>query len=204
MRDQAAFQRATGVSRETLDRLAIYAELLQRWNPRINLVSAKTIPDLWRRHFLDSTQLIDIAPTGPVTWADVGSGAGFPGLVIALARPDTQAILVESDQRKAAFLNTVIRATDAPARVVAQRIEAMPPLNADVLSARALAPLTALLKIAATHLKRDGTAIFPKGATYRDECKEALEHWTYRCETRPSQTEPAAVILKLTEILSVH
>jgi len=202
--DHTWFQKETGVSRETVERLRAYADLLIRWNPRINLVSKATIPDLWNRHILDSAQLADLAPNGPLTWADIGSGAGFPGLVVAILRPDTKAILVESDQRKAAFLNTVIRATDAPVQVVAKRVEAVAPLAADVCSARAFTALKGLLETAETHLKPTGTGLFPKGAKYRDELKDALEHWSYHCETIQSKTDPAAVILKLTEIQRVE
>lgn len=204
MSDRHHFQRETDVSRETLEQLDTYAALLEKWNPRINLVSRATLRDLWHRHFLDSAQLADLIPSGPTIWADIGSGGGFPGLIVALIRPDTEMTLVESDQRKAAFLNTVIRATNAPAKVISRRIEDAAPLNADVISARALAPLKDLLSLAHQHLKPTGTAIFPKGATHAAETKEALEQWTYRCETTPSKTDPDAVLLKIAEIQRAH
>lgn len=195
------------VSRETLERLEEYAALLTSWNARINLVSKPTIADLWTRHILDSAQLFDLAPGTARTWADLGSGGGFPGLVIAILaaerRPDLRVTLVESDRRKAVFLRTVAQKTGVDATVVTERIEALPPLGANVLSARALASLPDLLAYAARHLAPDGTALFPKGAGYRNEVKDALEHWRFRCEYIPSKTSPDATILRLGEIAGV-
>ena len=196
-----AFAARFDVSRETLDRLETYHELLQKWGSRINLVSRATIEQAWVRHFHDSAQLFDLSPPRARLWADLGSGAGFPGLVIAILaaakRPDLSVCLIEADQRKAAFLRSVIRETGILADVVAERIESAKPCDADVLSARALAPLTALLEMAMRHLSPDGVAIFPKGARYRQELAEALESFTFDCEEYRSETDAEAVILKI-------
>jgi 16S rRNA (guanine527-N7)-methyltransferase len=192
------------VSRETAERLAEYAALLRAWNPKINLVSKRTLADLETRHFADSAQLLALAPHDATTWADLGSGGGFPGLVVAIlaaeARPALRVTLVESDQRKAVFLRTVAQRTGVPATVFAGRIESIPPLGTDVLSARALAPLSALLDHASRHLRDGGTALFPKGANWRAEVDEALERWRFRCENLPSVTSPDGAILRIGEI----
>jgi 16S rRNA (guanine527-N7)-methyltransferase len=195
---------AYDVSRETKERLQVYADLLRKWNPRINLVGKSTVPDLWRRHFQDSVQLHDLAPHPVAHWADLGSGGGFPGLVIAiLGMPSgspARVTLVESDQRKCAFLRTVIRETGAPATVVAGRIEEVPPLAADVLSARALADLDTLLAMTARHLAPGGTALFPKGASWREEVEAAQTTWNFSHGIAKSETDTASVILSITGV----
>ena len=203
--DAERFSAETGVSRETLSDLEAYADLLRRWNKTINLVSPSSLEHLWSRHFQDSAQLLELVePVG--RWVDLGSGGGFPGLVIAvLAKElgDLEVILVESDQRKAAFLRTVIRDLKLNARVVVSRIEDVAPLDADVLSARALAPLDTLLGFAFRHLKPSGIALFPKGEKADEEVAEALEHWKFDCEKHPSQTDENATILRIGEITRV-
>lgn len=195
--------RASGldVSRETLERLEAYGALLRKWNPAINLVSPHSLERLWERHFHDSAQIFKLAEAGAAHWADLGSGGGFPGLVIAIlakeSRPDLRVTLVESDQRKAAFLATVLRALDLPASVVAQRIEKAAPLAANVLSARALAPLAQLFSFAERHLAVDGWMLFPKGARWRDEVAAAEKTWSFDMEAVQSQTESGAVVLKI-------
>lgn len=206
MKDRDAFVAATNVSRETLARLDVYAALLERWTPSINLVSKATLPDLWRRHFLDSAQILDISPPA-TTWADLGSGGGFPGLVVAIlaaeSRPGLHVTCVESDKRKATFLRTVVRETGVTAEIVSKRIEDAPPLEADVISARALAPLDGLLSLAERHLKPGGTAIFPKGANHAAEVTGALVNWSFELDTYPSKTDSDATILKLGDIRRV-
>jgi 16S rRNA (guanine527-N7)-methyltransferase len=192
------------VSRETAERLAKHAALLRAWNPKINLVSKQTLADLETRHFADSAQLLALAPPDATTWADLGSGGGFPGLVIAIlaaeSHPALHVTLVESDQRKAVFLRTVAQRTGVPVTVLADRIESVPPIGTDVLSARALAPLTTLLDHAHRHLASSGTALFPKGANWRAEVDEALERWRFRCDNLPSATSPDGAILRIGEI----
>ncbi|MBK5934030.1 16S rRNA (guanine(527)-N(7))-methyltransferase RsmG [Rhodovulum imhoffii] len=188
------------VSRETLERLHHYEGLLRKWNSTINLVSRSTIDSLWDRHFLDSAQIFSLVqPKG--LWADLGSGGGFPGLVVSILaaerKPDLRVMLVESDLRKSIFLRTVVRELDLNALVLAERAEAVSPLGAAILSARALAPLAELLTFAERHLRPDGTAVFPKGARFRAELDAALASWRFDVQTFPSQTNPDAVILKI-------
>jgi 16S rRNA (guanine527-N7)-methyltransferase len=189
------------VSRETLERLEIHDRLLRQWNPKINLVSQSTLADSWSRHFADSAQLWRLRPASASTWLDLGAGAGFPGLVIAAVAadelPSLQVTLVESDQRKAAFLRTVIHAADLPAKVIDERIESLPPQAADVLSARALARLGDLLAFASKHRKPAGICLFPKGATVHKEIAEARSHWRFDPVIHPSQTDPRAAILEI-------
>jgi 16S rRNA (guanine527-N7)-methyltransferase len=189
------------VSRETLDRLRIYHELLEKWGARINLVSRGTLGDAWPRHFSDSAQLLAHAPVEARAWTDLGSGAGFPGLVVAILAAETRPLLrvrlIEADQRKATFLRTVCRETGVSADVIPERIEAAPPSRADVLSARALAPLSDLLAMAERHLGPGGICLFPKGATYRREIADALETFAFDCEDYPSKTDSGSVILKI-------
>jgi len=202
-----AFVDAMDVSRETLERLRIYAATLVKWNSSINLVSKSSLNDLWSRHFLDSAQLLAVAGTKYSKWVDIGSGAGFPGLVVAIMAHgsgiDAEFVLIESDGRKAEFLRSVSRETNVPITVLTERIEAATPQSADILSARALAPLTDLLAFAEIHLRPGGRALFPKGATFREEIKIALEKWAFEGEECPSKTDASSVILSLGDIRRV-
>ncbi|PWE50249.1 16S rRNA (guanine(527)-N(7))-methyltransferase RsmG [Thioclava sp. NG1] len=189
------------VSRETLDNLLAYEVLLKKWNPAINLVAKSTLEDMWSRHFLDSAQIFAMAPENAQIWADFGAGGGFPGLVIAVLsaerEPERQVVLVESDLRKSAFLSTVSRELSLNTRVIAQRIEEIAPLDADVVSARALASLPKLLEFTAPHLKPDGTALFPKGARWQEELAQARESWSFDHEAIESLSDPNSVVLKI-------
>lgn len=200
---RAAFADQGNVSRETLERLDTYADLLERWTSKINLVSKNTLTQLWTRHFLDSAQLLELAPEGN-TWVDLGSGGGFPGAVVAVIgaelRPEMSVTLIEADQRKAAFLRTVLRETGIRGRVIASRIENLEPLGADILSARALAPLDQLLGFAERHLAQRGRAVFMKGEKADEEIAEALERWRFDCERYVSKTDKDAVILSIGDI----
>ena len=192
------------VSRETRDRLETYESLLNKWNPAINLVSKSTIEDAWTRHFVDSAQIFDLTPEDTRHWVDIGSGGGFPGLVVAImaaeARPEMSTTLIESDLRKATFLRTVIRETGISAKVLSERIEKAPPQQADVLSARALASLTDLLGFAERHLSPKGLTVFPKGKSAVDEINAALETWSFELQKEVSQTDSDAVILLIRDI----
>lgn len=192
------------VSRETRERLQIYLDLLERWNRKINLVSNASLADGWVRHILDSAQLPQYAPADWRHWADLGSGGGLPGIVIAvLARElpgHREVTLVESDARKAAFLQVALHETGSPGTVARCRIEDLAPLSADVISARALAPLPRLLDLASRHLADGGTALLLKGRNADSEIEEALERWTFACEKMTSETDPAAVILRIGEL----
>ena len=200
-------QGALNVSRETERRLSIYADLLRKWNRSINLVSKSTISDMWMRHIVDSAQLFKIAPHSISHWADLGSGGGFPGLVVAIMAMETgspeRITLVESDIRKCTFLRTVIRETGAPAQVVTDRIEKVVPLQADVLTARALADLSTLLGFTERHMKPDGVAIFPKGANWQKEVEEARTKWHFDYRFDKSETETGPVILCITGVSRV-
>ena len=192
-----------GVSRETLDRLRVYATLLEKWNPKINLVAKSTIADVWNRHMADSAQLWALAPIEAKTWLDIGSGAGFPGLVIAAIAaeksPELKVTLVESDQRKSVFLRTAARAMGLSVQVITDRIETLAPQNADILSARALSSLTQLLEFAEKHRKHGGVCLFPKGARVDSELTESSTCWHMSYETFPSVTDTDAVILRIGE-----
>lgn len=202
--EELAGLRGRPVSRETFDRLARFVALLEKWNPRINLVSAATLPEVWTRHVLDSLQIFDLVAAPAGRWVDLGTGGGFPGLVVALVArdeaPDLRVILVESDQRKAAFLSTVLREAGVAATVQAARAETLPPLGASVLSARALAPLDSLLRHAARHLAPGGRALFPKGQSHPQELDQALASWRFRVQKHPSKTDPNAVILEIEDL----
>lgn len=195
------------VSRETLDRLEHFADLLLKWNPRINLVSRSTLDDLWARHIVDSAQIYELAPHPVAHWADLGAGGGFPGLVLAILGMESgspqKITLVESDVRKCAFLRTVIRETDAPAQVINDRIENIPGLEADVLSARALADLPKLLAFTERHLSPGGTALFPKGASWEKELQEAQSQWNFEYRVVKSKTEDGPAILAITGVSRV-
>jgi len=195
----AAFAEAAGVSRETLERLERYAALLERWQRRINLVAAGTLPDLWRRHMLDSAQLWPLVAERPGPVADLGSGAGFPGLVLAAMGADP-VHLIESDARKAAFLREAAREMGVAVTVHAARAEAMAPLGAATVTARALAPLPRLLPWAVRHLAPGGAAVLLKGRTAEQELTAARETWTIHAESLPSRTDAHGRILVLREI----
>lgn len=189
------------VSRETLTRLEQYDALLRKWNPAINLVSPRSLDELWSRHIVDSAQLFALIQPRTGLWVDLGSGGGFPALVVATLAlelaPALEVVLVESDRRKSAFLMTVIRELGLNARVIAERIEAVAPLGADILSARALAPLSMLLEFSDRHLGVDGVCIFPKGESWRDELAEVDKSWSFELDCHPSETDSAAQILIL-------
>ncbi len=187
------------VSRETSERLATYATLLLKWNQRINLVSRQTEAALWKRHFDDSLQLIPLIPPGVTRAIDLGSGAGFPGLVLAIAT-GIAFDLIEADLRKAAFLREVAAETGTPVRVHTVRIEtaAVPP--AELITARALAPLPKLLPMLAPFLLPHGVALLPKGAGVDEELTAAQADWHMKTERHASVTDPNGVILRLTEV----
>lgn len=189
------------VSRETLERLAIHHRLLVQWNPRINLVSRVSLGDVWRRHFADSAQLWLHADPDATSWIDLGAGGGFPGLVIAaLAAEHSRKLrvrLVESDQRKATFLRTVIREAGLPASVVEKRIEVRPDEPAEIVSARALAPLATLLDHAEKHRAATGICLFPKGETVHNEMADAQRNWRFDAVLHPSLTDPRAAIVEI-------
>lgn len=197
---------ALDVSRETYDCLQTFADLVEKWTPRINLVSKASLAQFWDRHIRDSLQLLDVAPpTG--SWVDMGSGGGFPGLVIAIALKDQPSdrtlTLIESDQRKCAFLRTVIRDCDLTAQVIPDRIETAPAQKADILSARALATLPRLLDLSSHHAHETTLHLYPKGKNWREEVDAARNDWRFDCQPVISKTNPDAVILRITGVQRV-
>lgn len=189
------------VSRETSLRLEAFSVLLLRWNRTINLISKADEPQLRIRHIGDSLALIPALPPMFSNAIDLGSGAGFPGLVLAIATGRPFA-LVEADQRKAAFLREAARVTQAPVTVLAQRIETLKIVRSPVLTARALAPLSVLLPWIAALITADGVAILPKGRTAEAELTQVAGEWQMRVERFPS-TNAGSTILKLSEITRV-
>lgn len=192
------------VSRETSDRLEAFAALVAKWTPKINLIAPGTVAEIESRHIEDSAQLYALAPPGFRHWADLGSGGGFPGIVIAILAaehdPTACVTLVESDQRKATFLRTALRELGLSATVASDRIEALAPLQADVVSARALGPLPTLLGLVARHLAPEGRAILPKGRGAAAEVAAARASWRFDLAETPSKTDPEARILRIERI----
>lgn len=214
------------VSRETQDLLEIYQALLTKWQARINLVASDTLPDSWNRHFFDSLQLVPFLPPGKIVLADIGTGAGFPGLVLAIARPDIQVHLVESDAKKCEFLKTVSRETslcnvasaeteasisgdpglrqdDGPCVSIHNtRIEKILPFPVDVMTARALAPLVELFKYALPYavLSPDFKMIFLKGAQTQDEITAARHIYDFNVEMHNSLTSSSGRVLIISQL----
>jgi 16S rRNA (guanine527-N7)-methyltransferase len=190
----------TPVSRETLARLDRLIALLLDWQQRMNLISRSTEPIVWTRHVADSLQLLALAPNAKV-WADLGSGAGFPGLVVACALadiPGTKVHLVESNGKKASFLREAISVTSAPAIVHAERIEEFvkhAPARIDVVTARALAPMEDLLSAAYPLLKKGALGLFPKGQDVDTELTQAAKCWNLRSTFATSRTDPRSRIV---------
>jgi 16S rRNA (guanine527-N7)-methyltransferase len=193
------------VSRETFAALQRLESLVRRWTEAVNLVGKATLPALWDRHIVDSAQLFGFCPEDTRSWLDIGSGGGFPGLVVAiLAReklPALRVTLVESDRRKAAFLRHAAQDLGLDVVVRNERVETLEPQRADVLSARALASLSALLPFAERHLRSGGVALFPKGARYEEEVMAARGPWVFELDVHPSLSESGAAIL---EIRNIH
>ncbi len=200
-----AFADAFLVSRETVERLKTYEALLQQWQKAINLVASATLPQVWHRHFADSAQLVALAPPQPKTWLDLGSGAGFPGLIVAILLSQhgkTRVTLVESDSRKAAFLREAARQVAVPVDILAIRIEAAATRAnlwcVDVVSARALSPLTRLIALSLPFLGPKTVCLFPKGREAARELQSAELEWDFASELIASRTEPEARIVRLT------
>lgn len=200
-----SLQEAAGpVSRETFERLVAFEQLFLKWNRSINLAAPSTLDDVWGRHILDSAQLARIAPEAK-RWADLGSGGGFPGLVLAflLVERDGASIdLVESNRKKASFLQAVIGQFGLPARVVARRIDDSYALvsTPEIVTARALAALPALLDLSAPWLTKGSRALFHKGRDYRAEVEESTHRWAFDLVEHPSMTDAHGVILEVTDL----
>jgi 16S rRNA (guanine527-N7)-methyltransferase len=192
------------VSRETTERLEAFEGLFRKWSAAINLASPATLADLWERHILDSAQLYSLAPSAQ-KWLDLGSGGGFPGVVLAILlkeRAGASIDLVESNGKKAAFLRTAIAEASAPGRVHARRIESLwgEIQTPDVITARALAPLPDLLSLAEPWLEAGATALFQKGRDYRREIDDSRAAWDYDLIEHPSAIEVGSVILQISNV----
>lgn len=181
------------------NRLDRFVSLLQRWNATLNLVAPRDMPHLWDRHVEDSLQLVPLIPDGTERAVDLGSGGGFPGLLLAIAT-GIPFDLIESDRRKAAFLRTAILETGAPAQVHACRIEEASVPAAPLVTARALAPLPRLLPMVARFLAADGVCLLLKGAKAGDEVAAAHLAWRMTVETAPSRTHPDGAILRIAQL----
>ena len=197
----AAVAQEFDVSRETMMRLQTYADLLLRWNERINLISRGDAAHVWTRHIADSLQLKSLLPQGVSDAIDLGSGAGFPGLVLAIAT-GVGFQLIESDHRKCAFLREAARHTAAPISVTAARIEASD-ATAPLITARALAPLSALLDLTSPHLSPGGICLFPKGVGVEAELTDAHTVWNMKVERHQSRIDPHGCILRISEVSRV-
>jgi 16S rRNA (guanine527-N7)-methyltransferase len=204
-----AFAAAFAVSRETVDKLAAYEALLRQWQKAVNLVAPGTLDDVWHRHFADSAQLLRLAPAKALSWLDLGSGGGFPGLVLAILladRPGARVALVESDTRKAAFQREVARQTGAPVDIWSARIETLSTQTklrkVDVITARALAPLKRLLGLSAPFFGPSTVALYLKGREADREVAEAKMAWQFELKSVPSVTEPQGRVLVITKLNS--
>lgn len=192
------------VSRETFDHLVAFQDVFHKWAQRINLVSPTTLPEAWNRHILDSAQLARLQPQAQ-KWVDLGSGGGFPGLVMAFLLADRQGSsidLVESNRKKAGFLQATIGQFSLPARVHAKRIEDCWDLvsEVEVVTARALAPLPLLLSLSAPWLERGARGLFHKGRDYRTEVEESAKLWRFELIEHRSMIDPQSVVLEIHDL----
>ena len=198
------FIKSLNVSRETLKGFYEYKTLLSKWNEKINLVSKNTLVDIWERHFLDSGQIIKHVEASGKIWVDVGSGAGFPGLVVALLlrdrKIDCNLVLVEKNPKKGFFLNEVIRKLNLNVEVVNDNIYTLEPLNADILTARAFSELNNLIEISFRHRKRDGLCLFLKGENYRFELDKTLNYWFFDYDVVESLSSSSGKIIRVKKI----
>jgi 16S rRNA (guanine527-N7)-methyltransferase len=192
-----------GVSRETQARLETFAAVLLRWNRTINLIARRDEAELWSRHIADSLQLLPLIPASAVRGIDLGSGGGFPGLMLAIAT-GIPFDLIEADRRKATFLREAARATQAPVQVHDVRAEIATLDPAPLVTSRALAPLPHLLAMAAPLVAPGGICLFLKGASVESELTAAAAEWHMQVKRVPSQTAPDACILRISDITRVH
>ena len=199
----AAFKDMAEVETVAMDRLVAYLAVLAKWQRSINLVGPEFMVDPWRRHILDSAQLVPLLPGESSTVVDFGSGAGLPGIVVAILS-GLRVDLVESNARKCAFLREAARVTAADVVIHNERIEDLAPLNAGIITARACAPLTKLLDFAFLHLDNAGFSLFLKGRSAEAELNEAQKKWKMRAARIPSKSDPRGVVLKVSAIRRRH
>jgi 16S rRNA (guanine527-N7)-methyltransferase len=191
---------AFDVSRESLQQLRLYVDLLLHWQKRINLIGPSTTEDIWTRHIVDSLQLLPLIPPGIRQLVDLGSGAGLPGLVLAIAS-SLPAVLVESNDKKSAFLREAIRQTGVQASVATCRIEDVEPMSGStLLTARALAPLSKLFELSQQLFQPDAVALFHNGQDVDKELAEARKSWTFTARKHKSMTDPRGIILEIADV----
>ena len=190
------------VPRETQEKLDCYVQLLIKWQARINLISSKTLPEIWHRHILDSAQLVSYLPKTPSMILDMGSGAGLPGIILAILTRH-QLHLVESDSRKIAFMRTALRETGTSAILHEQRMEAVPALRPDVITARALAPLSQLITLASGQHHEKIEYLFLKGREAKQELTALPACPKMEAECLPSMTDSQASIIRLKPFLYI-
>jgi 16S rRNA (guanine527-N7)-methyltransferase len=195
------FLRHFPVSHETLEKLDRYAELLGEWNAKFNLIGEKSLPHIWRRHFLDCAQLIKFIPESARSIADLGSGAGLPGIVLSILGAP-QVHLIESTGKKANFLREVINELKLNAIVRQMRIESLHNIRFDVITARALKPLPQLLKLSKPLINKDSLCLFLKGQTVHSELTEACKLWKFGAEIFPSLSDASGQVLKICNLQS--
>lgn len=202
--DIEGFRARYNVSRETINRLFEYEALVKKWNPAINLISRSTIGNIWERHIIDSAQIWDQQPHSAGFWLDIGTGGGFPGLVIAILakelKPDMKIGFVESDTRKASFLLKTSVDLGLSPEISISRAEGLTPQSANIVSARALAPLNKLLGLAERHLADNGVCLFSKGENAENELTLARKYWTFTLQKTPSRTDSGGVILRIGDL----
>jgi 16S rRNA (guanine527-N7)-methyltransferase len=200
----AEFESVSPVSRETMERLKTYVATLSQWNSQINLVSPKSLTDVWRRHVWDSAQLLDHISKNAATLVDLGSGAGFPGLVLAIIvaekRPNFRVVLYESIAKKCRFLETVLRSTGIHAEIRNARIEDAPHEPFDVVTARACATLAQLLSYSVPFQSKLTQCLFLKGQSFAAELEEAHRYWTMSVEQHASRSDSSGVILSIRDL----
>jgi 16S rRNA (guanine527-N7)-methyltransferase len=200
-----AVARRFNVSRESFEKLQVFVCLLMTWQERINLIGPATEPEIWSRHIADSLQLLPLLPENTKEMTDLGSGAGLPGLALVISG-NVSGHLIESQGKKAAFLREAIRQTEASATVHQKRIEAIQPstLNAQVVTARALAPLNKLLELSVPFIAEGAVGLFHKGQDVDAELTEAAKYWTIKARKIPSLVDPRGVILEVKEAVRVE
>jgi len=201
--DQYRFKSQFGVSKECIRKLELYENLISKWQEKVNLISKVSAQDLWKRHFFDSAQLLNFIEKTEKVLVDLGSGAGFPGLVLALKFVESggpRVHLVEANKKKALFLNEANQILNTNAIIHCKRLECIKDLKADIITARALAPLNRLLGQATQFLKPDSTCLFLKGENVSKELCDAQKNWTLRVEKFNSITREGAQILKIMDV----
>ncbi len=200
-----AFAEAAHVSRETLERFRIYVKMLEEWNGKNNLVSEKTLPVVWHRHVWDSAQLFPLIPENVHSVVDLGSGAGFPALVLSiLLGTRAKVTMYEATGKKCAFLNAVVKELGLKAEVRKARIESAAPEKMQLITARAFTNLPQLLDYARPFTGKSTLCLFPKGQSWETEVREAQKNWKFTLVTHPSQTHSEARILQITHLKPLY